>query len=218
MNDKSSKLGDLLAGQESENHRAQTDYRKMVRDLMERKIHGLSRVFWGLIALAGVVFCVSLVVELFESNIGNHEVAFIVKFSMAVLFLCVLFYTNLAARIAIRGKVRPGGTPAAIFGASVMAGFFACLWLFLIFILPKLVQMFSGKPDNPVTDKTVEFFIANLWIGTTFMLLMIAFFGVVTAGISILIHLQHCHFSAQRQKLLEIELAVANLTEEIQSK
>jgi hypothetical protein len=206
MNDKPNKLGDLLAGQETMNPQSQTEYRRMVGAMMERKVHWFNRVLCGLIALAGAAFCVSLLAELFESNRGDNDVAFVIKFSMILLLLCVLFYTMLIANVAIRGRARLGGTPAAIFGATVMAGFFICLWSFLMYILPKLVELASNNSKDP--------FAGNLWIlALVCMLLIIAFFGVLAAGITFLIHLLYSQFSSQRQKLLEIELALAELAE-----
>jgi len=207
MNDKPNKLGDLLAGQESVNPQSQADYRRMVGAMMERKVHWFNRVLCGLISLAGAVFCVCLLAELFESNRGDEE-SFIIKFSLALLLLCVLFYTILIANVAIRGRARLGGTPAAIFGATVMAGYFFFLWSFLMFVLPKLHELVTEKGGDP--------FAANIWlISLVCMLLIIAFFGVLTAGITFLIHLLYSHFSAQRQKLLEIELALADLSEKV---
>ncbi len=206
MNDKQTKLGDLLAGQESVYPSAQTKYRQMVRDLMNRKAHGLIRAVCGLLALTGVVFCVSLLVELFERTRGNYDAIFIIKFSLALLLICVLFYTLLAAGVAIRGKVPLGGTPATIFGAVLLAGFFVCLWSFLSFPLPRLVQLAADEAGDP--------FAGNLWIiSLVCMLILIAFFGILTAGMTFIIHLLYSHFSAQRQKLLEIELALAELSE-----
>jgi hypothetical protein len=206
MNDKSTKLGDLLAGQETLDPQSQADYRRLVGAMMERKVHWFNRVLCGLMALAGAVFCVSLLVELFESNRGDSDVSFVIKISMILLLLCVLFYTMIAANVAIRGRARLGGTPAAIFGATVMTGFFICLWAFLTFILPKLVQLASTDSKDPFTG--------NIWIiSLVCMLLIIAFFGVLTAGITFIIHLLYSQFSSQRQKLLEIELALADLPE-----
>ena len=208
MNDKPNKLGDLLAGQETLDPQSQADYRRMVGAMMERKVHWLNRVLCGLIALAGAVFCVSLLAELFETGKCNNDVAFVIKFSLALLLLCVLFYTILAANVAIRGRARLGGTPAAIFGASVMAGFFICLWSFLMFVLPKLYEL--------VMNKTNDAFTGNVWImALVCMLLVIAFFGVLTAGIAFLIHLLYSQYSQNRQKLLEIELALAELSEKV---
>jgi hypothetical protein len=210
MNDKPNKLGDLLAGQESMNSQSQTEYRRMVGAMMERKVHWFNRVLCGLIALAGAVFCVSLLVELFESNRGDNDVAFVIKVSMILLLLCVLFYTMLIAGVAIRGRARLGGTPATIFGASVMAGYFIFLWSFLIFVLPKLHEL--------VLNKTADAFAGNVWvIGMVCMLLIIAFFGVLTAGITFLIHLLYSQYSQNRQKLLEIELALAELSEKMRA-
>jgi hypothetical protein len=206
MKTNENKLGDLLSGQEPVNSQTQTEYRRMVGAMMERKVHWFNRVLCGILALAGAVFCVSLLVELFESNRGDNDVAFVIKFSLILLLLCVLFYTMLIAGVAIRGRARLGGTPAAIFGAAVMAGFFICLWSFLMFVLPKLVELASNESSDP--------FAGNIWIiSLVCRLLIIAFFGVLTAGISFLIHLLYSQFSSQRQKLLEIELALAELSE-----
>lgn len=208
MSDKPTKLGDLLAGQESAGLKNQSNYQQLVRDLMERKVHWLIRALCGLIALVGAVFCVSLLVEIFETM--NNEVAAIIKLYMAFLFISVLFYSGLAAEIAVRGKIRLGSVPAAIFGALVLAGFFLSLWFFLTFILPKLVELATNEAKDPFTG--------NLWIiALVCMLLIIAFFGVISAGITFIIHLLYSHFNSQRQKLLEIELALAELSEKVRS-
>lgn len=206
MSDKPTKLGDLLAGQESTNTQSQTNYQQLVRDLMERKVHWLIRTLCGLTALAGAAFSVSLLLEIFGSM--NNEVAVIIKLYMAFLLISVLFYSGLAAEIAVRGKIRLGSVPAAIFGALVLAGFFLSLWFFLTFILPKLVEMATNEAKEPFTG--------NLWIiALVCMLLIIAFFGVISAGITFIIHLLYSQFSSQRQKLLEIELALAELSEKV---
>jgi hypothetical protein len=208
MNDKTNNLGDLLAGQETLDPQSQTEYRRMVGAMIERKVHWFNRVLCGILALAGAVFCVCLLAELFESNRGDEEVSFIIKFSLALLLLCVLFYTVLIANVAIRGRARLGGTPATIFGATVMAGYFFFLWSFLMFVLPKLHELVTEKAGDP--------FAANVWIMALIcMLLVIAFFGVLTAGITFLIHMLYSQFSSQRQKLLEIELALAELSEKV---
>jgi hypothetical protein len=208
MNDKTNKLGDLLAGQETLDPQSQTEYRRMVGAMIERKVHWFNRVLCGILALAGAVFCVCLLAELFESNRGDEEVSFIIKFSLTLLLLCVLFYTVLIANVAIRGRARLGGTPATIFGATVMAGYFFFLWSFLMFVLPKLHELVTEKAGDP--------FAANVWIMALIcMLLVIAFFGVLTAGITFLIHMLYSQFSSQRQKLLEIELALAELSEKV---
>lgn len=208
MNEKQTKLGDLLAGQESTNPQSQTNYRQLVRDLMNLKPHGLIRGLFGLFALAGVVFCVSLLVELFQRTRGNYDAIFIIKFSLALLLICVLFYTLLAARVAIRGKVPLGGTPATIFGAVLMAGFFVCLWSFLTFPLPRLVQLAKDEAGDP--------FAGNLWIiSLVCMLILIALFGILTAGITFLIHLSYSQYGRNREKLLEIELAMSELSEQM---
>ncbi|NLH15997.1 MAG: hypothetical protein GX455_05415 [Phycisphaerae bacterium] len=206
MNDKQTRLGDLLASQESANPNTLTSYRQIVRSLVDRKPHWLTRGVCGLLALTGVVFCVSLLVELFERTRGNYDAIFIIKFSLVLLLICVLFYTLLAAGVAILGKVPLGGTPATIFGAVLMAGFFVCLWSFLTFPLPRLVQLAADEASDPFTG--------NLWIiSLVCMLILIALFGILTAGITFLIHLMYSQYGRTREKLLEIELALAELSE-----
>ncbi len=196
---------DQLLGQESIDSTLKAGYENHIADMVDRKIHWLPRAICAFIALGGIVFSASLCWELFEP-FQHEEVEFIVKSSIFLLLICVVFYTSWAAIAAIRGKSRFGSAPSVILGAVVASGFFACLWSFLVFVFPKLIQLSHEKSDYPFTS--------DIWlIGSVCMFLMIGFFGVLTAGITFILHLLCKHHSQNRQKLLEIELAIVELAE-----
>ena len=204
MKNQNHSFAEKLIGQESMDSGLRTDYQKRIADMMDRKIHWLPRGIFGLIALGGIVYSVSLVWELFEPL--ESEVNFIIKGSIFFLLACVVFYTSWIAITAIRGKSRIGSTPSIISGVVIVTGFFAFLWSFLIFVLPRLMQLLHEKSDYP--------FVGDMWvIGTVCMLLIIGFFGVLTAGIVFMLHLLCKYHSRNHRKLLEIELALADLSE-----
>ncbi len=199
-------IGALLPEQEPVNPRSNADYRQVVRSMMERKIHWLIRAVCGLIALVGAIFCVSLLVQIFEGM--NNTLETIVKLYMGFLLISVLIYSVLAAVVAIRGTIRIGYAPAAIFGALVLAGFFLALWFFLIYIFPRLIEIMKTQTSDPG--------VANLWFfGMANLLMMIFFFSVLSVGIVFIIYLIYSQYSHNRRKLLEIELALADLSEKI---
>jgi type II secretory pathway component PulF len=206
MKNHNTTIGALLPEQEPENPQASAKYRQIVRSMMEHKIHWLIRVVCGLIALTGAIFCVSLLVQIFESM--NHTLETIIKLYMGFLLISVLIYSVLAAIVAIRGTIRIGCTPPAVFGALVLAGFFLSLWFFLTFIFPRLIEIMKTESSDPG--------VVNLWFfGMANLLMMIAFFGVLSVGIVFIIYLLYSQYSHNRRKLLEIELALADLSEKI---
>jgi hypothetical protein len=203
MKNQKNQFVDQLLGQESMDSNLRADYEKRIANIVDRKIHWFPRLICALAALGGIIFSISLCIELFEPL--QHGVGFIIKSSIFFLLVCVIFYTSWAAMTAIRGRSRFGSAPSVILGAVVVSGFFACLWSFLIFVLPTLNVLFHDKTELP---------IYNIWpIINLCMFLMIGFFGVLTAGVAVILHLLCKYHSQNRQKLLEIELAIVELAE-----
>jgi hypothetical protein len=205
MNNQSNQFSEKLLGQETMDSQLKMDYQSRIASMMNRKSHWLVRLVFGLLALGGVVFSISLCVNLFKSY-RQSEVELIVKCGIFFLLVCVLFYTFWAATAAIAGRSLFGSAPSVVLGAVIVTGFFVCLWSFLIFVLPKLMQLYSSKSEYP--------FESNIWlVGMVCMFLMMGFFGVLTAGVTFVLHLL-CKYHGQNQrKLLEIELAIADLVE-----
>jgi hypothetical protein len=205
MKNQEKPFADQLLGQESVDLNLKAGYEKRVLDMVYGKVGWLTRTFYIVAALIGIVFSISLVVEIFEP-MCNQDLMVIVKGSLICLFLCVAFYTCLAAAAAIRGNVPLGAAMPIVLGAVILSGFFVCLWLFMTFILP-IVYEYS--------QHTAEVFPAkNAWIvGLVCMVIIFALFGVLAAGITFILHLLYKHHGQNRQKLLEIELAIVELAE-----
>jgi hypothetical protein len=205
MNNQSNQFSEKLLGQETMDSQLKMDYQTRMASMTNRKSHWLVRLIFGLLALGGIVFSISLCINLFDSY-RQSEVELIVKCGIFFLLVCVLFYTFWAAAAAIGGRSLFGSAPSVVLGAVIVSGFFACLWSFLIFVLPRLMQLYSSKSGYP--------FESDLWIvGTVCMFLIMGFFGVLTAGVTIVLHLL-CKYHGQNQrKLLEIELALADMSE-----
>jgi hypothetical protein len=205
MNNQSNQFSEKLLGQETMDSRLKMDYQARIASMMNHKFHWLVRLVCGLLALGGVAFSILLCNDLFKPY-RQSEVELIVKCGIFFLLVCVLFYTFWAAAAAIGGRSLFGSAPSVVLGAVIVTGFFACLWSFLIFVLPKLMQLYSSKSEYP--------FESNIWlVGMVCMFLVMGFFGVLTAGVTIVLHLL-CKYHGQNQrKLLEIELALAELSE-----
>jgi hypothetical protein len=204
MKNKNNQFADQLLGQESVDASIKAGYEKRIADMVDYKIHWLLRILCAVAALGGFVFSIFLCGEFLKPF--QHDLKFIIKISIFLLMPCVVFYTKWAADVAIRGKSRFGSAPSVILGALVASGFFACLWSFLIFVLPKLMQLFHEKSEYP--------FVSDIWIiGTVCMFLIIGLFGVLTAGITFILHLLCKYHSQNHRKLLEIEMALAELSE-----
>jgi hypothetical protein len=205
MKNHTNSFAEKLLGQESLDSNLRADYEKRIANMVDRKIHWLPRIICALAALGGIVFSISLGTEFFRP----HEKGFniIIKSSIFLLLICVVFYTSWAAMMAIRGRSRFGSVSSIILGAIVVSGFFICLWSFLIFIFPTLFQWFQGKTEQPFMSVMV------MQISTVFMFLIMGFFGVLTAGVTFILHLLCKYHGQNHRKLLEIELALAELSE-----
>jgi hypothetical protein len=204
MKNQKNQFVDQLLRQESLDSSLKAGYEKCIADMVQCKIHWLTRTFYILAVLAGIVFSISLVRRFFEPN-GNHFFAVTLKCSLICLFLCVAFYTCLAAAAAIRGNVPLGTATPVVLGAVVLSGFFLCQWFFMICILPIIYERKNTTGGGTANDAWI--------VGLGCMMIIITLFGVLTAGITFILHLLYKHYSQNRQKLLEIELAIVELAE-----
>lgn len=204
-NEKNTLRNHLLEQDDVDNH-ARYQYERSLRMMIHRKMHWIWRLVCGVAALGGIVFAVSLVHDLCKSMHSDVEV--FIKVGIGSLLLCVIFYTILAGYSAVRGTVRFGSVMPVVLAGVILSGFFICLWTFLIFVLPKLYELSQSQNNAPMGP--------DLWIiGMVCTFLFIGFFGVLTAGMTFIIHLLYKHYSHIQRKLLEIELAIAEMSEKL---
>ncbi len=199
-------LRNHLLAQDDIDNQAHNQYERSLRRMIHRKMHWIWRLLCGLAALGGIAFAISLIHELCEPM--HHDVEVFIKVGMGSLLLCVVFYTILIGVSAIRGTVRFGSVMPVVLGGVILSGFFICLWTFLIFVLPKLYELSQSQINASMGP---DFWI----IGMVCIFLFIGFFGVLTAGMTFIIHLLYKHYCHIQRKLLEIELAIADISEKL---
>jgi hypothetical protein len=204
MKNHNNSFTEKLLGQESVDSQFKSDYEKRIASIMDHKNHWLTRTFYVLVALVGILFSLSIVRGIFR--LEENELDVFMKAGEICLLLCVAYYSCLAAAAAIRGNVPLRTVTPVILGAVVLSGFFFCMRFFWLYILPALSRFGHDATEGlPV--------LAAWSVAGCFMIIIMIMFGVLAVGVTFILHLLHKHHRQDRQKLLEIELALAELTE-----
>ena len=174
-------------------------YKKEIKSMLEKKLNYFWRAVFAILSVLGLLATLQFF-EMSSKKFGTSLGEFI---RIVAILGCVLTlsWTATMGWIAIKGKLNLRKYPARIAAIGIALGFFFISYFLFVFIFPIAL-------NEPMDYRSI--------IGI--YLALIGFFFVVIIALSLIISTLNSLGYRTREKLLEIELHIAELSEKLESK
>ena len=199
MNEFDKTFDEKLIEMEKLNPDYRGNYEKEIKNMLEKKLNHFWRVGFAILSILGLLAAIpffEMITKRFGTSLG--------EFIRIVAFLgCILTMTWVVTTgwIAIKGKLNLRKYPARIAAIGIAMGFFFISYFLFVFVFPIAL-------NEPMDYRSI--------IGI--YLALIGFFFVVIIALSVIISVLYGFGYRTREKLLEIELHLAELSERLESK
>ncbi len=200
MNKKDKTFRDKLLELNKPNQSYKDKYEKEIKKMLEKKLNYLWRAGFGVLSILGLLTAIPFF-EMASSTIGQDDLGFFVFIVTISGLILALAWMILMGWIAFTGRLNLRNQPAYMAGIGIAIGFFLMAHFMFIFVLP--IAMIEPTDYRSICG---------------IHLALLGFFFVVTIALCLIIRALYLVGFRTREKLLEIELHIADLAEKFESK
>jgi hypothetical protein len=199
MNKPDKTFRDKLLELNKPNQSYKDKYEKEIQKMLEKKLNYFWRIGFSIFSILGMLVTITFL-KLAFSKMGHKDLGMFVRTITVSGAVLALAWMSLTAWIAITGKLNLRNQPARMAAIGIALGFFLMLYLMLVFLFPVVL-------NEPTGHSIIGIYIS-----------LIGFFLVVTISLCLIISALYRVGFRTREKLLEIEYRLADLTDKLEAK
>ena len=200
MNKSDKALRDELLEMEKPNAGYRREYEKEIRAMFEKKLNHLWRVVFAILSVIGLLVALPFI-HLASSKVGDETLGLFIRVITVSGVILALAWTALTGWAAVRGKLNLRIQPASMAATGLGLAFFFMTYLVFVFVLP--ITWVAPTDNRPICG---------------LLLALVGFVLVATVGLCLILHILYRTEFRTREKLLEIEYRLVDLSEKIENK